>query len=167
MALIEVSVPSARAARQPVALRWVFPTLSFAIDVILINLAFASAYWLRYDARLGGSITRPQFNVPYHEWVPFELLITLVLIPLLLLSGIYRRRLGLEWLGQVFAVARVTTVGMALSIIITLFLQHLVELNQYSRGVLVYTWLLIIIYCAFVRALIQMAMVQLLRRGWH
>jgi len=193
MALVEASVPRARAVRQSATLRWVFPTVSFALDVILVNLAFAAAYWLRYIVKLGGPIktgayhplrlpchntaawcsTHPPlpvqtviYNVPYHDWAPFEALITLVMVPLLLLSGVYRRRLGLEWLGQVFVVARVTTVGIGLAIIATLFFRNLVpELNQYSRGVLVYTWLLIILFCALGRAATQQILVQLYRRG--
>jgi len=194
MALVEASVPRTRALPKPLALRWVLPTVSFVVDLILINLAFATAYWLRYDLKLGGPIKKLIFpaapyhchgtarfcsthpplpvkavilNVPYHDWAPFELLITFVMVPLLLLSGIYRRRLGLEWLGQVFAIARITTVGIGLSIIITLFVQNLVELNQYSRAVLVYTWLLIILFCALGRVATQQVLVQLHRRGWN
>ncbi len=194
MAFIEASVLRARAQRRPLALPWLFPTVSFALDVVLINLAFAVSYWLRYIVKLGGPIkkvvvplapyhchgtpksclTHPSlpvqeyiFNVPYQRWVPFEALITLVLVPLLLLSGIYRRRLGLEWLGQVFAVARTATVGMGLAIIITQFATNLVDLNQYSRGVVVYTWLLIILFCALGRLATQQVLVQLHRRGWN
>jgi exopolysaccharide biosynthesis polyprenyl glycosylphosphotransferase len=197
MAFLEASVPRTRAQRKPLALPWLFPTVSFALDVILINLAFATAYWLRYVVKLGGPIkklplpttsqhivpyhchgkaafcaTHPPLpvhaiilNVPYQQWAPFELLITGIMVPLLLLSGIYRRRLGLEWLGQVFAVARTATVGMGLAIIITQFATNLVDLNQYSRGVVVYTWLLIMLFCALGRLATQQILIQLHRRG--
>ena len=114
MALAEASVP--RVARRSLALRWVFPAVSLALDVALINLAFASAYWLRYKYHLGGPVP-PSYNVSYQSWAQFEILLSALMPASFVLAGVYRQRLGVEWLGEVFAVARAATVGIALAII--------------------------------------------------
>lgn len=162
MALVEATVP--RVARRTLALRWVFPTVSFAIDVALVNLAFLLAYWLRYDVKLGGGIHH-WFRTDLRQWWQFELLIAVLIPASCVLAGVYRRRLGWGWLGEVFAVARAATVGMAIALLGTLFFQHI--LDQYSRLVLIYTWILIIALYALARALRQLVMVHLHRRGWN
>src|SRR5438067_5215959 len=161
MALAEASVP--RLARRSLALCWAFPAVSLALDVALVNLSFALAYWLRYRYHLGGPVP-PTFNVTYQRWAQFEILISALMPASFVLAGIYRQRLGLEWLGEVFAVARAATVGMALAIIVTYLFQHLID--QHSRLVLIYTWILIIVLAAIGRWLTHLIMVQLHRRGW-
>jgi lipopolysaccharide/colanic/teichoic acid biosynthesis glycosyltransferase len=81
------------------------------------------------------------------------------------LAGVYRRRLGFEWLGEVFALARASTVGMALTIIVTYLFRD--YLDQHSRLVLIYTWILIIALCAGGRGPIRWVMIHLHRRGWN
>jgi exopolysaccharide biosynthesis polyprenyl glycosylphosphotransferase len=162
MALAEASVP--RVARRSLALRWACPSVSLALDVALVNLSFALAYWLRYTYHLGGPVP-PSFTVSYQRWAQFEILISALMPASFVLAGVYRQRLGLEWLGEVFAVARVATVGMALAIIVTYLFQHLID--QYSRLVLIYTWILIIVLGGLGRWLTHLLMVQLHRRGWN
>ena len=137
MALLEASAP--RAARRSLALRWVFPAVSFAVDLILINLAFAVAYWLRYKFGIGGHVLG-QNNVRYEYWLHFEILLTVLMAASFALAGTYRQRLGMEWLGEVFAVGRAATVGMALAIIVTYLSKNLID--EHSRLVLLYTWIL-------------------------
>lgn len=161
MALLEATVPT-RVARRPLALRWVFPTLSFTIDLILVNLAFAIAYWLRYLMHLGGHV---RVNVPYDFWLRFELLITVLMAASFALSGLYRQRLGLEWLGEVFAIARAATVGMALAIIVTYLFDKIID--QHSRAVLIFTWALIVVLCGIGRGVTRLIMVRLHRHGWN
>src|SRR5207248_4198872 len=84
MALAEVSVP--RVARRSLALRWVFPAVSLALDVALINLAFASAYWLRYKYHLGGPVP-PSYNVSYQSWAQFEILLSALMPASFVLAG--------------------------------------------------------------------------------
>ena len=42
------------------------PWLTLVVDVILINVAFLIAYWLRYDLQLFRSVD-PANNVPYYR----------------------------------------------------------------------------------------------------
>lgn len=162
MALYEASV--ARAVHRPLSLRWVYPTVSLVTDMVLVNCAFAIAYWLRYQMHLGGSV-ESRYLVAFTFWLRFELLLSVVMPLSFAAAGIYRQRLGLEWLGEVFALARAATVGMALAIIITYLGKDWID--EHSRGVLVYTWLLIILLCGCGRGLIRAIMVQLHRRGYN
>src|SRR5262249_15854678 len=150
MALYEASV--ARAVHRPLSLRWVYPTVSLVTDVVLVNCAFAIAYWLRYQAHLGGSV-ESQYLAAFTFWLRFELLLSGGMGVSLGVGGMWRQGLGLEWLGEVFALARAATVGMALAIIITYLGKDWID--EHSRGVLVYTWLLIIVLCGCGRGLIR------------
>ncbi len=163
MALLEASVP--RVARRPLALRWVFPTVSFAVDIALVNLAFYLAYWLRYEYRLGGS--RGFIYVHYEQWLKFEGLLTVLMAAAFALEGVYRQRLGVEWVGQAFRIARAATLATGLAVIASIFFQHLADVNQYSRLVIVYAWLLIIALCVLARGVMRFVMAQLYRRGWN
>jgi exopolysaccharide biosynthesis polyprenyl glycosylphosphotransferase len=160
MALFEASVASA--VHRPLSLRWLYPTVSLATDVVLVNCAFALAYWLRYHLHLGGAVL---YFIPFTFWVRFELLISAIMPLSFAVAGIYRQKLGIEWLGEVFALARAATVGMALAIIVTYLGKDWID--EHSRGVLVYTWLLIILLCGAGRGLIRTIMVQLHRRGYN
>src|SRR5215475_696534 len=100
MALFEASV--ARAVHRPLSLRWLYPTVSLATDVVLVNCAFALAYWLRYQLQLGGAV---HYFIPFTFWLRFELLISAIMPLSFAVAGIYRQKLGMEWLGEVFALA--------------------------------------------------------------
>lgn len=163
MALLEATVP--HVTRRPLALRWVFPTVSFAIDLILINAAFAAAYWLRYKLGIIWGPVHGRNNVPYSFWLHFQLLLNCLMAATFILGGLYRRRLGLEWLGEIFAIARAATVGMAAAIIVTYLFDKLID--QHSRGVLALTWGLIIVFCGLGRGLTRLILIQLHRRGWN
>jgi exopolysaccharide biosynthesis polyprenyl glycosylphosphotransferase len=162
MALLEASAP--RVARRSLALRWVFPAVSFVVDLILINLAFAVAYVLRYKFGIGGHVLG-QNNVRYEYWLHFEILLTVLMAASFALAGTYRQRLGMEWLGEVFAVGRAATVGMALAIIVTYLSKNLID--EHSRLVLLYTWILIIALASLGRGLTRLILRRLHRRGWN
>ena len=164
MAYLEASASQARVARRPAALRWVFPSVSLAIDLILVNLAFALSYWLRYEYGLGGTGAR-FIHVPFEMWLRFELLLTVLVPAALAIHGLYRQRLGLEWLGEMFSIARAATLGMAVAIIVTFLVKDLID--EHSRLVLLYTWVLMIAFCGLGRGIVRTIMIRLHRRGWN
>jgi hypothetical protein len=49
------------------------------IDILIINLAFALAYWVRYELQLFRAVD-PAFAVSYWVYLPFAALFTLLLI---------------------------------------------------------------------------------------
>jgi hypothetical protein len=48
------------------------------VDIFLINVAFALAYWVRYDLQLFRAVD-PAFAVTYNVYLPFVALFTLLL----------------------------------------------------------------------------------------
>jgi len=153
-----------RAGQRPAAFRWVFPAISLGVDIVAVNLAFVLSYWLRYVAKLGGT-GLGFFPLSYHAWLPFEVLVS-VLLPLsFALAGVYRQRLSMEWLDEIFVVARAATVGMALTIIVTYLFKEMID--QHSRLVLIFTWALVIALSSLGRGLVRLIMARLHRHGWN
>lgn len=87
------------------------------LDALVANAAFALAYWLRYEAEIGGPITA--FNdVPYLDYAPWGLLLSGILVALLAIDGHYILRRRISWLESVYSVAGATLVSVAILIVI-------------------------------------------------
>src|ERR1051326_3854317 len=74
------------------------PTLLFLYligDALLINLAFIAAYFIRYEVQGGYNLTDQTIGLyytPFENYLFFELSITLGLLFILWLKGVYRMR---------------------------------------------------------------------------
>ena len=87
------------------------------LDVLVANAAFALAYWLRYEAKIGGPITA--FNdVPFADYAPWGLVLSLMLVALLSIEGHYVFRRRLSWIESAYSIAGATLVAVALLIVI-------------------------------------------------
>ncbi|MCB0164962.1 MAG: hypothetical protein KDI79_12090, partial [Anaerolineae bacterium] len=71
-------------------------------DILLINLAFILAYWVRYDLQLFRAVD-PAFNVPYQVYLPFVAVFTLLLIFVYKQQGSYKQRRQLSWIDEFYA----------------------------------------------------------------
>lgn len=118
-------------------------------DVVLINLAFAFAYWLRYEKQWLVAL-EPQNYVPYRVWFPVGLTLTGILLLAYQLEGVYdlRRRSG--WLDQVYSLLTGTLIGIAVLTVLTFYARPMF----YSRLMLGYAGVLIV------------AVLSLSRLGW-
>ncbi|HLC29582.1 MAG TPA: hypothetical protein VJM51_02230, partial [Dehalococcoidia bacterium] len=58
-------------------------------DLLLINLAFIAAYYLRYIVGVGGDVADENF-VDLATYLPLQAGLTLTLFPIYHLSGLYR-----------------------------------------------------------------------------
>ena len=82
-------------------------------DLLAINLAYAAAYWLRYEYGLGGRITA--FNdVPYLAYLPWGLALSLILVPAYRVEGLYHNRRRQSLPESVYAITTGTLVGVSL-----------------------------------------------------
>ena len=81
------------------------------VDMLVINLAFVGAHWLRYGAGLGGPVA---LAIPYAAYAPWGLVLTALLIPIYRLEGLYARRRRQTGAETAYAVATGTIVGVAL-----------------------------------------------------
>jgi exopolysaccharide biosynthesis polyprenyl glycosylphosphotransferase len=129
-------------------------------DVVLINLAFAAAYWLRYDLQWFRAVD-PAYDAPYSTYVPFALVLTALLLIIYKLGGVYDQRRGASWFDEFYAIVSGTTVGIVVMIVAALFYQPLLP----SRLIFLYAAILISTILGLSRWAKNTILGQLRRRG--
>jgi exopolysaccharide biosynthesis polyprenyl glycosylphosphotransferase len=139
--------------------RWLEPAV-IGSDVVLINVAFLLAYYIRYRLQLFRPVD-PAFDNPPEVYVPLLLLLTTLLVGFFKLSGYYApRRLG-RWLDQMSIIIRAAPTAVLVMIGITLLFQPFF----YSRLIFLYTSILIIILLSISRFAWGVVLGQLRRRN--
>jgi exopolysaccharide biosynthesis polyprenyl glycosylphosphotransferase len=129
-------------------------------DAVLLNVAFLLAYALRYDVQLLRPV-EPIYDTPPTVYIPFAILLTLLLLITYKIDGVYQsRRLGM-WLDQMYAIVRGTTLGILLMVGITFFYQP----AFYSRLIFVYDSVMIILLMGVSRFVWGFILGGLRRRG--
>lgn len=141
-----------RAAR-----RWVAVFL-VALDAVAIVLALAGAYWLRYGIKLGPAI---RDRVDFSVYEPLAFLLLVVMLSVLFAKGAYRLRLATEVVDEVVMVFSAATLTVGAIVVITAMVNKYV----YSRGMIVYLWLLLIVAVAGARALFRAGQAMSYRKG--
>ena len=107
-------------------------------DVVFINLAFAAAYWVRYDLQWLRAVD-PAYDAPYSAYVPFAVVLTALLLIIYKFGGVYDQRRGASWFDEFYAIVSGTTIGIVVMIVATLFYQPLLP----SRLIFLYAAILI------------------------
>jgi exopolysaccharide biosynthesis polyprenyl glycosylphosphotransferase len=132
-------------ARSRPALRRFLPWSVAALDALLIYGAFVVAYWARYSLKLGPHI---QDQVPFGKYQPLALLVLGIMMSILLIKGAYRSRLSTEIVDELATIFSSATITVATIVVITAMLHQF----EYSRGVIVYLWVLVVALVAVGRA---------------
>jgi exopolysaccharide biosynthesis polyprenyl glycosylphosphotransferase len=135
--------------RPPHPRRKVVLTLLLLWDALLINMAFLSAYYLRYQVQKSHNLTdqnRIFTFTPYQDYLILEISITIGLLILLSLRGAYRLRLTSSWVRQFSTILGATTTGLVVLTIYEYFFTQSPNLllsssNGASRGLIIYTWI--------------------------
>jgi exopolysaccharide biosynthesis polyprenyl glycosylphosphotransferase len=130
-------------------------------DVLLINLAFALAYWLRYDLQWFASVDEA-FYVPYRSFIPISLALTVLLLGIYRLSGVYNQPRGASWFDEAYQILTATATGIILTVFVIVFL---FRPFLYSRLVFFYAGVLITIFLGFSRVVKRMVRSHLRRKG--
>lgn len=125
--------------------RWL-PVALAALDTVLIAVAFVLAYWLRYSLEVGPAIHE---QLAFRAYEPLALLLLGIMLPVLAIKGAYRRRMGTELLDEAGTIFSSATITVAAIVVITAMLQQW----QYSRGVILYVWILVIVLTLLGRGL--------------
>jgi len=128
------------------------------IDIILINVAFVLAYWVRYDLQLFRAVD-PAYDVSYWVYLPFALLFTLLLILVYRQYGVYRLRRQISWFDEFYAIVNGTATGT----IITIVFIFLYQGAFYSRVIFIYTAIFAVTFLGISR-LVKVAILRYLRR---
>ena len=129
-------------------------------DVILINAAFAVAYWLRYDQQWFRALD-PSTYYSFDAYVPFTLAMTVLLIFAYRLDGAYDIRRGSSLLEEAY---RITT-GTATAIVIMVAFSFFARPNLNSRLIFVYAAILIPTFLVLSRIVFRAYLASLRRRG--
>jgi exopolysaccharide biosynthesis polyprenyl glycosylphosphotransferase len=135
-------------------------TLEIAIDVVLINLGFLLAYWVRYELQWPFPVAAENYT-PLAIYVPLEFILTILLIGGYLLQRVYAHRRGRNWLDETFALLNATTTGIMAMIVVTYFVPEL----SYSRGLLPLAALTILGLLTLSRIAKNVALDQLRKKG--
>ena len=113
-------------------------------DIILINLAFAFAYVVRYRFEW---LYEATFYDPYRDYVGQQILLTLLLSAVFYQNKVWRRRRGEFIIDEVSRVSYATATGIALMMAVTFFFRPL----AFSRLLLVWALLFIVLFIGLAR----------------
>jgi len=113
--------------------RWLLIAGLVISDAILINIAFAVAYWIRYDLQWLRAVD-PAFVVPFSVYIPFALILTVVLILAYRRQGLYSLRQGATWFDELYAIINGTTTGIVIMVVLVFIFRP----TFYSRLIFFY-----------------------------
>jgi exopolysaccharide biosynthesis polyprenyl glycosylphosphotransferase len=139
--------------------RWVSLMMALA-DVLLINLAFAAAYWVRYDLQWFRAVD-PAYDAPFRAYLPFALVLTVLLMIAYKLGGVYDQPRSASWLDEVYALFGGTTTGILIIMAITFWFQPLV----YSRLMFIWAGGIIVTLLSLSRLIKRWAWERRMRQG--
>jgi lipopolysaccharide/colanic/teichoic acid biosynthesis glycosyltransferase len=138
--------------------RWVLVVGLVVSDIILINIAFAIAYWIRYGLQWLRAVD-PANLVSFSEFIPFALILTGLLILVYRREGLYRLRQGTSWLDEVYAIVNGTTTGIVIMVVLVFISRR----SFYSRLIFFYAGAVIVMLLSLVR-LVKGIWVQYMRQ---
>lgn len=130
------------------------------VDILLINVAFSLAYWVRYELQLFRAVD-PAFDVDYQVYLPFAGLFTLLMILVYRQQGAYRLRRQMSWFDEFYALVSGTATG---TIIMIVFI-FLYRPSFYSRIIFIYAGLFTVILLSLGRLIKVFLLWQIRRRG--
>lgn len=139
--------------------RWM-PWVTLVIDVLLINVAFLIAYWLRYDLQLFRSVD-PANNVPYSVYLPLVALLTVVLILANRREGAYDIRRGHPFFDDIYGILNATTTAIMMLVVLVFFYRRLF----YSRIIFIYAGLMIFLLLSLARLVRHLVLTRLRQAG--
>jgi exopolysaccharide biosynthesis polyprenyl glycosylphosphotransferase len=129
-------------------------------DIVLINLAFAAAYWVRYDLQWFRAVD-PAYDASFRDYIPFALVLTILLMIAYRLGGVYHQPRGASWLDEVYTLISSTTIAIVIIMAMTFWFRPLV----YSRLMFLWAGLLIVTLLSLSRLIKRWAWQSLMRRG--
>lgn len=140
--------------------KWWRRVFLMAVDVLLINLGFGLAYWIRYRLEWPWPVA-PENDLPYQTYLPMQGVVTLLLPAVFWLHKIYVSQRGRGWLDEWFGLLNGLATGLMLVIVLTYFLPEL----SYSRGVLPLAAMTVLPLLTLSRIAERIILEQLRKRG--
>ncbi|MGO8948923.1 MAG: sugar transferase [Ktedonobacterales bacterium] len=139
--------------------------LLFVLDAIALNVAFIAAYLLRFQLLKGVRLTTPFISEPLSAFRQLEIVVTVGLLVLFWMQGLYRLRATGAWFKQFWTIASATTTAFALFTAFEYVFHDTDLLGSQNRAIVAFTWVTIIIVVSFMRLLVSGMLSGLYRRG--
>ena len=130
-------------------------------DVILINLAFFVAYWLRYEWQWFAAVDEAYY-VTYLSFIPVSITLTLLLLGIYKLSGVYSQPRGASWFDEVYRLITGTATGIVLVVFVIVFF---FRPFFFSRLVFFYAGVLVTAFLATSRLAKRIVLNNLRKKG--
>lgn len=130
-------------------------------DILLINVAFAVSYWVRYELQWFKAVEEANY-VPYSRYFPVSLLLTVVLLITCKLEGVYNQPRDRSWLNQVYSIISGTTTGIIIMVVFFFFYRP----DFYSRLIFLYAAIFITLFLSLSRLIKSIILSQLRQRGF-
>jgi exopolysaccharide biosynthesis polyprenyl glycosylphosphotransferase len=140
--------------------RWLLIATLVMSDAILINIAFAIAYWIRYRLQWLRAVD-PAFVVPFSVYIPFALILTGLLILAYRRQDLYRLRQGASWFDEMYAIINGTTTGIVVMVVLVFISRP----TFYSRLIFFYAGAVIFVLLSFSRLIKNIVTRYSRRRG--
>ncbi|MGH2443384.1 MAG: sugar transferase [Chloroflexota bacterium] len=150
----------AAVTRRGLSLGWRSLPIALALlDGALVYAAFAVSYWIRYTLKLGPQI---QASVAFSAYQSLAVLLVSVMLLVLAVKGAYRVRMGTDIVDDITRTVSAATITIGIVVVITTMIQK----DVYSRGVIVYLWVSVIVLVALGRTGYRAVQGFFHRRGW-
>jgi exopolysaccharide biosynthesis polyprenyl glycosylphosphotransferase len=140
--------------------RWLLVATLVISDAILINIAFAIAYWIRYHLQWLRAVD-PAFVVPFSVYIPFALILTGLLLLAYRRQDLYRLRPGTSWFDEAYAIINGTTTGIVVMVVLVFVSRP----TFYSRLIFFYAGALIFVLLSLSRLIKYIGVRYTRRRG--
>lgn len=134
--------------------------LLIGVDTFLVNLAFALAYYVRYELELFVPVL-DAFQAPFSAYTQLQVGYTALMLIFLALNGVYTPQRGGSWFTEVYRIVNATTTVGVIVFATVFFLRPLV----YSRAMIMYAIVITIALLSLARLLERAVRSQLRRRG--
>lgn len=159
MRAVDASAGAVVVRARPGTLRRYLPAGLALLDAGLIYAAFVLAYWIRYSLKAGPQI---HDQIAFGAYQPLAVLLLGTMMPILVFKGAYRPRMTTEIADEFAVIFSTATITVAAIVVITAMLQQ----YQYSRGVIVYLWVLLVVLLALSRGVVRQIQGWAHRHGW-
>lgn len=130
------------------------------VDAALINVAFVSAYWLRYTIEFGGVVDEANY-VPLSAFLPAQAALTAITIIVLAFQGLYRGPRRISWPSQISTILQGTIISVAILIVIVFIFRP----YFFSRLIFGLAWVCTVVYLGIARLVENLLRGMLRRRG--
>jgi exopolysaccharide biosynthesis polyprenyl glycosylphosphotransferase len=137
-----------------------------ALDAVMINVAFVAAYYLRYVVLKDVQLTTPFVDQPLSAFRLPQTVITIGMLAVFSLRGLYRLRPAGSWFKQFWVIGSATTTAFAIFSAYDYLVKGTdIALDNHNRSVVIFGWIGIIVIVSLARLLVDGVLSFLHSRG--